>query len=212
MITLTAWLVLAYVVLPSIWRHYEHNPALADAPKTTLTSQGIPGDPLNVGLIAGEEHVVRALHAAGWSPADPITLASCVRIAESVVFKRPDPDAPVSSLFLFGRRQDLAFEKPVGGNARHRHHVRFWKWLEGGHSGRPIWIGSATYDRERRLQPSHRTGDPSHRARYRRRAPWSFPRSDRGRLGRQDLSGDRGRERPSPAATAGATAITPTVS
>lgn len=159
-ITLVAWLVLAYVVLPSIWRHYEHNPTLADAPKTTLTAQGIPGDPLNVGLIAGEEQVVRALHAAGWSPADPITLASCVRIAESVVFKRPDPDAPVSNLFLFGRRQDLAFEKPVGGSARHRHHVRFWKWLEGGHSGRPIWIGSATYDRS--VGFSHLTGQVTH--------------------------------------------------
>ena len=154
------WLILAYVLLPLIWRHYEHNPALADAPKTTLTSQGIPGDPLNVGLIGDEEDVVRALHAAGWSPADPITLGSCIRIAASVVFKRPDPDAPVSGLYLFGRRQDLAFEKPVGGSARHRHHVRFWKWLEGGHSGRPLWIGSATYDKS--VGFSHLTGQVTH--------------------------------------------------
>ncbi len=154
------WLALAYLILPSIWRHYEHNPAFADAPKSTMTSQGIPGDPLNVGLIAHEEDVVRALHAAGWSPADPITLASCIRIATSVVFKRPDPDAPVSGLYLFGRRQDLAFEKPVGGSARHRHHVRFWKWLEGGHSGRPIWIGSATYDMS--VGFSHLTGQVTH--------------------------------------------------
>jgi hypothetical protein len=154
------WLMLAYVILPSIWRHYEHNPALADAPKTTSTSQGIPGDPLNVGLIADEEDVVRALHGAGWSPADPITLASCVRIAASVVFKRPDPGAPVSGLYLFGRRQDLAFEKPVGGSARHRHHVRFWKGLNGGHSGRPIWIGSATYDMS--VGFSHLTGQVTH--------------------------------------------------
>jgi hypothetical protein len=159
-ILLGIWLILAYVLLPLVWRHYEHNPALADAPKTTLTSQGIPGDPLNVGLIAAEEDVVRSLHAAGWSPADPITLASCIRIAASVVFKRPDPAAPVSGLYLFGRRQDLAFEKPVGGSARHRHHVRFWKWLEGGHSGRPLWIGSATYDTS--VGFSHLTGQVTH--------------------------------------------------
>jgi hypothetical protein len=159
-IVLGIWLMLAYVVLPLIWRHYEHNPALADAPKTTLTSQGIPGDPLNVGLIAAEEDIVRALHAAGWSPADPITLASCIRIATSVIFKRPDPAAPVSGLYLFGRRQDLAFEKPVGGSARHRHHVRFWKWLEGGHAGRPLWIGSATYDTS--VGFSHLTGQVTH--------------------------------------------------
>jgi hypothetical protein len=159
-IILGVWVMLAYVILPLIWRHYEHNPVLADAPKTTLTSQGIPGDPLNVGLIGAEEDIVHALHFAGWSPADPITLKSCLRIAASVVFKRPDPDAPVSSLYLFGHRQDLAFEKPVGGSARHRHHVRFWKWLEAGHAGRPLWIGSATYDVS--VGFSHLTGQVTH--------------------------------------------------
>lgn len=150
-IILAAWLMLAYLILPLVWRHYEHNPALADAPKTTVTGQGIPGDPLNVGLIGGEHDVVLAMHAAGWSPADPITLASCLRIAASVVFKRPDPDAPVSGLFLFGRRQDLAFEKPVGNSARHRHHVRYWKWDDAGRAGAPALDRSGDLRRERRI-------------------------------------------------------------
>ena len=49
------WLLSAYVILPALWRHYEHQPALESAPKTTRTAQGIPGDPLNVGLIGTEE-------------------------------------------------------------------------------------------------------------------------------------------------------------
>jgi LssY C-terminus len=159
-IILGFWLMLAYVLLPMLWRHYEHNPALADAPKTTLTSQGIPGDPLNVGLIGSEEDIVKAMHAAGWSPADPITLKSSIRIATSVMFKRPDPDAPVSGLYLFDRKQDLAFEKPVGGNARHRHHVRFWNWADAGRAGRPLWIGSATFDTS--VGFSHLTGQVTH--------------------------------------------------
>ena len=159
-IVLGVWLILAYVILPALWRHYEHNPALADAPKTTVTAQGIPGDPLNVGLVGVEEDVVRSMLAAGWRPADPITLRSSLRIAASVVFKRPDPDAPVSDLYLFGRRQDLAFEKPVGGNARHRHHVRFWKWVDGGRAGMPLWIGSATFDVS--VGFSHLTGQVTH--------------------------------------------------
>ncbi len=66
-----AWLLLAYLVLPVFWRHYEHQPAVQTAPKTTLTPQGIPGDPLNVGLIATEQEVVRAVLGAdlansGW--------------------------------------------------------------------------------------------------------------------------------------------------
>lgn len=154
------WLLAAYVILPLLWRHYEHNPALADAPKTTVTSQGIAGDPINVGLIGAEEALVRAMLDAGWSPADPITLRSSLRIAESVVFKRPDPDAPVSNLFLFGRHQDLAFEKAVGGNARQRHHVRFWRWTDAAPGASPVWIGAATFDHS--VGFSHRTGQVTH--------------------------------------------------
>lgn len=143
---LVLWIVSAYLILPALWRHYEHQPALAEAPKVTRTAQGIPGDPLNVGLVGAEDDVVRSMIAAGWNPADPITLRSSLRIAASVVFRRPDPDAPVSNLFLFGRKQDLAFEKPVGGNARRRHHVRFWKSAELGRDGVPLFLGSATFD------------------------------------------------------------------
>jgi LssY C-terminus len=145
-ILLVAWFLSAYLILPALWRHYEHHPALAAAPKTTLTAQGIPGDPLNVGLIGVEDDVVRSMLAAGWSPADPITLRSSLEIASSVVFRRPDPEAPVSNLYLFGRKQDLAFEKPVGDNARRRHHVRFWKSEDLGREGVPLFIGSTTFD------------------------------------------------------------------
>ena len=47
-----------------------------------------------MGLIGVEDDVVRSMLAAGWSPADPITLRSSLRIAESVVFRRPDPMRP----------------------------------------------------------------------------------------------------------------------
>ena len=121
------WLLLAYLILPALWRHYEHQPALESAPKTTRTAQGIPGDPLNVGLIGTEQEVVRAMLGSGWDAADPVTLKSSIGIARSVLRDKPYIDAPVSPLFVFGHKQDLAFEKPVGENASHRHHVRFWK-------------------------------------------------------------------------------------
>lgn len=145
-VVLVLWLMAAYLILPALWRHHEHHPPMASAPKTTLTAQGIPGDPLNVGLVGAEADVVRSMLVAGWSPADPITLRTSLRIAESVLFKRPDADAPVSNLFLFGRKQDLAYEKPVGGDARRRHHVRFWKADDLGREGVPLYIGSTTFD------------------------------------------------------------------
>ena len=70
---------------------------------------------------------------------------SDLKIAVDTVLARPDEHAPVSSLYLFGRKEDLAFEQPVGDNPRHRHHVRFWK-PDKLHEGRPVWVGSAIYD------------------------------------------------------------------
>ena len=83
----------------------------------TRTAQGIPGDPINVGLVGAKADVLCAMHAAAWYPADPITFRSSVEIIGSVVLDRPYRDAPVSSLFYDGRREDLAFEKPDGASA-----------------------------------------------------------------------------------------------
>ncbi|MEW4568278.1 LssY C-terminal domain-containing protein [Tautonia sp. JC769] len=160
LVVIITWLVLAYAVLPILWRHYEHHPVMENAPKVTRTAQGIPGDPLNVGLIGSESEVIQSMLNSGWDAADPITFRSSLAIAGSVLRDRPDPDAPVSNLFLFGRKQDLAFEKPVGTSARRRHHVRFWESVELGRDGVPLWIGAVTFDESVGL--SHRTGQITH--------------------------------------------------
>ena len=126
----------------------------------TTTTDGIPGDPINVGLVGTHQDVIQAFAAAGWRPADAITLKSSVEIGVSVVFDRPDPDAPVSTLIYEGRRQDLAFEKLVGSSADERHHVRLWlkEPVEG--DTRPLWLGSASFDRG--VGFSHDTGQITH--------------------------------------------------
>jgi hypothetical protein len=158
--TIVAYMLLAYLVLPAIWTHYEHQKRLADLPMVTLTAQGIPGDPINVGLVGDTKDVLCAMQAAGWYPADPVTLRSSIEIAGSVLLDRPYRDAPVSNLYYLGRREDLAFEKPVGSSADHRHHVRFWKVLESGEEKRPVWLGDATFDRS--VGVSHYTGAITH--------------------------------------------------
>src|ERR1035438_8737541 len=82
-----------------------------------------------------------------------------MRIAVDSVFRRPDDEAPVSDLFLFGRKQELAFEQPVGDSPRKRHHVRFWRW-DKLHDDRPVWFGSATFDE--RVGVSYETGQITH--------------------------------------------------
>jgi hypothetical protein len=154
------YLLLAYVVLPALWTRHEREPGLAGRAMVTQTAQGIPGDPLNVGLIGEADEVIRALKAAGWYPADAVTLRTAIEIAGSVLFDRPDRDAPVSALFYDGRREDLAFEKPAGGSADRRHHVRLWRVLTKGRDGRPLWLGAATFDRG--VGVSHLTGEITH--------------------------------------------------
>ena len=141
------YVLMAYVVLPLAWTHYEHQKGLAGMTMVTHTRQGIPGDPINVGLVGSKADVLCATHAAGWYPADPITLRSSIEIVGSVLLDRPYHDAPVSNLYFQDRREDLAFEKPVGRSADRRSHVRFWMVLEHGQEGRAVWLGSATFDR-----------------------------------------------------------------
>ena len=153
-----AYLMLAYVLLPVLWTHHEHEPGLASLPMVTRTSAGIPGDALNVGLVGVKEDVLRAMHQAGC--ADPITLRASIEIVGSVVLDRPYRDAPVSPLYYNGKKEQLAFEKPDGRSADTRHHVRLWLVLETGTDGRPVWLGSITFDRGVGL--SHDTGQVTH--------------------------------------------------
>lgn len=155
------YLVIAYLILPLMWRRYEkRHPALDDAPRIAHTKTGIPGDPVNVGLIATEDEIHRAMIAAEWFPADPITLKSSIRIARSTVLHRSYEDAPVSNLYLWGHKQDLAFEQPVGKDARRRHHVRFWRSEKLDDDGKPLWLGAATFDTN--VGFSHTTGEITH--------------------------------------------------
>ena len=108
------YFVVAYVVAPLDWVHYIHkHPSFDDIPNITETKIGIHGDPLNVALIGTEVELKSIMIAAKWYPADPLTLKSCLEIAEATVLRRPYKDAPVSNLFWEGRKEDLAFESPV---------------------------------------------------------------------------------------------------
>jgi hypothetical protein len=158
---LLIYLVLAYIVMPFLWGRYLHrHPALDDLPGITETKNGIPGDPINVALVGTKAEVMAIMVAAKLYPADPLTFDSCLEIAEATVLERPYDAAPVSNLYLWGRKEDLAFEQPVGKDPRHRHHVRFWRAEKLDADGRPLWAGAASYDE--RVGLSKTTGQVTH--------------------------------------------------
>jgi LssY C-terminus len=114
-------------------------------PLTTYTRNGVAGDPLNVRIIATESQLTTAFAAAGWYRADEIDFVTSLRIVFDSLFARNYPTAPISNLYLFGRRQDYAFERP-GKSVRERDHIRFWKSGQRSKDGRDIWLGAATHD------------------------------------------------------------------
>jgi hypothetical protein len=159
-VLLLVYLAIAYLVLPVVWRReVRGHPDLSGGPRVTHTGNGIHGDPVNLALVGSESDIAKAMTAAHWFPADATTFRSSLRIAADSVLRRPDDQAPVSDLFLFGRKQDLAFEQPIGDSPRQRHHVRFWRWAEQ-RNGRDVWFGAATLDT--RVGLSHTTGQITH--------------------------------------------------
>ena len=133
--------------------------ALDDTPRVTRTTTKMRGDPINVALIGSKDELIAAMIAAKWQPADPITFKSSAKLVKSVLLHRPDETAPVSNLYLWKRKEDLAFEQQVGKDASRRHHVRFWESTKQV-NGRPLWLGSATFDTK--VGFSHKTGLPTH--------------------------------------------------
>jgi hypothetical protein len=156
---IAAYLILPYAVrmgLKILQRRY--------VPRFTITGDGLPGDPVNLALIGTMDELRTAYAAAGWVEADRLDLQSAWRMARAFVLDTSYPTAPFSTLYLFGRGQDIGFQKAIGGSPRKRHHVRFWAkslaqvetdavtagfWLN---TDRPadetevLWVGAGTKD------------------------------------------------------------------
>src|SRR5258708_21406529 len=85
-------------------------------------------------------------------------------MVRAFVLNRPYPTAPFSTLYLFGRGQDIGFQKAIDNSPRKRHHVRFWAmsasraqqtvgtasfWLNTDrppNDERVLWVGAGTKD------------------------------------------------------------------
>lgn len=156
--------IAAYVILPRIIRLGLRILQQDHVPSYTITGDGLPGDPVNIALVGTLQQLRTAFARVGWSEADPLGLASSWGMVRAFVLNSPYPTAPFSTLYLFGRGQDIGFQKAIDNSPRQRHHVRFWAlsltraqstwgsahfWLS---TDRPpedevaIWIGAATRD------------------------------------------------------------------
>ena len=144
------WVLLAYVGLPRLQEVLSKIYVPDYFIGRSLTDVGVLGDPINLTLDGSDADIHDAMTRAGWVRADELTIRSSWGIVLSSVLRRPYPAAPVSSLFLFARRQAFAYQREVDGNASQRHHVRFWPVPDGWRlpGGFQVgWLAAATYDR-----------------------------------------------------------------
>ncbi len=116
----------AYVLVPAIIRAYRLFVPPRHLPVYCVTPDGFASDPINVGVIGTRQQLIDAMLKAGWQLADKHSLRNLLREIVSTLLKQPYPSSPMSSLYLFGRRQDLGFEIQIVDQFKNRHHVRFW--------------------------------------------------------------------------------------
>jgi hypothetical protein len=118
--------IAAYIVLPRVVRMGLKILQYKNVPRYTITGDGLPGDPVNLILKGTRAQLDAAFARAGWSEADRLSFASSWRMARAFVLNSPYPTAPFSTLYLYGRSQDVGFQKAIDNSPRRRHHVRFW--------------------------------------------------------------------------------------
>jgi hypothetical protein len=135
---------IAYIGLPALVRIWQllHRPT--HVPTRSHARDGWALDPINLVVIArNERDFVWAMQKAGWVQPDPLTLKSSLRTIRAVLLNTSYPTAPFSATYVFGKKQDVAFEIEIDGNPKNRHHVRFWRLgatlLDDEHEHRSFW-------------------------------------------------------------------------
>lgn len=156
--------IAAYIILPRVVRMGLKILQRRRVPRFTLTGDGLPGDPINLVLIGTTQQLHSAFAIAGWAEADRLGLASSWRMIRAFVFNSPYATAPFSTLYLYGRGQDIGFQKAIDNSPRKRHHIRFWAlspalaeatvgtadfWLNTDRApdnAHVLWVGAGTKD------------------------------------------------------------------
>jgi hypothetical protein len=118
--------IAAYILLPRVVRFGLKILKRKHVPRFTITGDGLPGDPVNLVLTGTLAQLRAAFNLGGWAEADRLGIASSLRMIRAFLLNSPYATAPFSTLFLFGRGQDVGFQKAIDNSPRKRHHIRFW--------------------------------------------------------------------------------------
>jgi len=102
------------------------------------------GDPLNLVVIGEIDDLFYAFIRAGWDETEVVTAASGFKTMMSFITGGQYRYSPISSLYLFDRRQDIAMQR-IRDNIHERNHFRLWL-SPTTFRGKPVWIGQISRD------------------------------------------------------------------
>lgn len=144
------WLLFTYISLPRLHQILTWIYLPDYFLGRTRTTEGLLSDPVNLALDGSERDLHVAMRRAGWVLAEERTLRTAWEMVKATILRGSYPKAPVSDLYLLGRRHDFCYQQEVSASTATRHHVRFWRTppgfvLPGGY--RVDWLAAGTYDR-----------------------------------------------------------------
>ncbi|MBB5342673.1 LssY C-terminal domain-containing protein [Tunturibacter empetritectus] len=122
-------------------------PALLDGvPQRVGDAQGNPGDMVNFCIVGTKDAVEKAFTAAGWVQVDRTNNAAVLNGLMATLSKKTYTAVPMSTLYLFGRPQDMSYARGDAITVAFvRHHLRVWDTGRTA-GGLPVWVGSSTHD------------------------------------------------------------------
>jgi hypothetical protein len=139
----------------------EGTPTLTKAvwPKLSVAPNQKTSDPVNL-VVAGTEAQIRHVFSSqGWKGADKLGAISTAKMIKNTITMGDYDTAPMSDLYLYGRVQDMSFQKGWKGTYV-RDHLRVWQMPIKDRLGRPFWAIAATKDvavkwNYKELAPTH---------------------------------------------------------
>jgi hypothetical protein len=119
--------------------------ALENVPCCTANEEETDfGDPLNLVIIGDFVDVAAAFARRGWLPAEETYSTAVWKTIKSFLFGKRYRYSPVSSLYAYGRHQDLARQKPRH-DIHERNHLRLW-YSPMRFGGKPVFVGQISRD------------------------------------------------------------------
>ena len=115
-------------------------------PRFTEDFAGDHTEPINVIIVGSEPDLQKTFTLADWKAAEPVSIASELKLVFAELRNTPDPSAPGLPVFLDGLPNDRTFEQSTNQHSvRERFHLHLWS-TNVTDDGVPVWVGTVHLD------------------------------------------------------------------